>query len=343
MVSLLAAAGLSRHSEFGSDQFVELIILLALLVGIVQIIAGVFKVGFFVHYISQSVIEGFTSGLAIIIIFNQLSAVMGVDLPNFQKVGIFFREMAHEFANVHWLTFIIGVTSFLLLILLKRKLPTSPGPFIVIIVSIFVVDRFHLDQKGIEIVGAFPTSLPDVSMAIPTVDVLISLVPIACIIALLSFFESFSVAKTLADRKQETIHPNQEFVGLGFANMMSSFTGTIPVGGAISRTAVNYEAGAKTNLSIIITAALMLAAVFYITPLFFFLPKTVLATVIIYAVLNLIHVKQLRYYVKRSSWDVIFFLTTFFMTITVDIFIGLVVGIIISLGIKHIRGETIVN
>src|SRR5690606_8567069 len=154
--------------------------------------------------------------------------------------------------------------------------------------------------------------------------------PTALIISFIAFFESFSVALTLADKDKEKINPNQELVGLGFANITGSFVGSIPVAGAISRTAVNYHAGARTNLSLLITASFMLLSIFYITPLFYYLPKTALAAIIIFAVLNLVKVNQLRYHFKYQPFEAVIFLVTLITTLFIDIFIGLLVGIGLS-------------
>ncbi|MFD1362407.1 SulP family inorganic anion transporter [Lentibacillus salinarum] len=335
MASLLAFAGISRLTDVDSEQFLELMILLSLLVGIVQLMMGILKFGSIVKHISQAVIGGFTSALAIIIILNQIGAIMGVTLPEYQNIGASFLAIIEHIPKANVLTVLLGCVSFIFLIQLKRKFPISPGPFIVIFVSIVAVDYFDLDTMGVEIVGAIPKTFSDVSMVMPTIDMLISLMPIACIIAILSFFESFSIAKTLADKEKGAIYPNQEFVSLGFANMTSSFVGSIPVAGSISRTAVNYESGARTNLSLFTTAVLMVVAILYMTPSFYYLPKTVLAAIIIYAVMKLINVRQLKGYIRHSLWDAVIFLTTFLATLMVNMFIGLVIGMILSFGMNR--------
>src|SRR5699024_9433782 len=115
-----------------------------------------------------------------------------------------------------------------------------------------------------------------------------TLFPVALVIGFVSFLESFSVAKSLADKENENINANRELTGLGFANIAGAFAGAIPVAGAISRTAVNYTSGAKSRLSLFITALLMVLAILYIMPLFYYLPKATLSAIIVFAVMNLL-------------------------------------------------------
>ncbi|MUK87607.1 sodium-independent anion transporter [Ornithinibacillus sp. L9] len=333
IVSLLAFTGISSITDPGSNRFLELIILLSLLVGMVQLLLGLLKFGSFLNYISPAVIGGFTSALAIIIILNQMSSIIGVALPKYNNFITYFWGIFERISNVNIVTITIGLASLLFLVVLKNILHMLSGPFLLIFISIIVVDYFDLNNKGVEVVGGIPRKLPDVSLTIPTLDILLSLIPIALVIGFISFFESFSVAKTLADKEGEKVNPNQELIGLSFANITSSFVGSIPVAGAISRTAVNYESGAKTNVSMLVTALLMLLAVLFMTPLFYYLPKATLSAIIIFAVMKLINAKQLVYYLKRKPIEAFIFLVTFISTLILDVFIGLVIGVVASLGI----------
>src|SRR5699024_9724919 len=152
-----------------------------------------------------------------------------------------------------------------------------------------------------------------------------------------SFVESFSVAQSLANKDKDTLNANRELAGLGLANITSFLAGTIPVSGAISRTAVNYESGAKTKLSMGLTALFMLLAIWYMTPLFYYLPKAVLAAIIIFAVINLINLKELTYYLKYDRHQAVIFLVTFFAALMAGVVQGLLIGIILSVLIKGLK------
>lgn len=331
IVSLLAFTTVSSLAKPDSERFLEFVVILSLLVGIVQLIMGLLKAGSLLKYVSSAVIGGFTSALAIIIIINQMDSIMGVTIPSHQNFLAYFLKIMTAIPKAHVLTLTIGLISFLFLLVSKKVFRVSLGPFIIIIASIVVVDYFNLDKQGVEIIGGISRESLDVSLRLPAMETISSLLPIALMIGFISFFESFSVAKTLADKENEHLNTNQELVSLGFANMMSSFAGSIPVAGAISRTAVNYESGAKTKFSLFITAFLMMLAIFYITPLFYYLPKATLAAIIIIAVMNLINVKQLRYYQKNELSQAFIFLATFAATLITNVFVGLIVGIVLSI------------
>lgn len=337
VVSLLAFSGISSIVQPHSPQFLELMVILALIVGGVQIFMGLIRFGSIFDYVSPALISGFTSAIAIIIALNQIKSIMGVTLPSYHNFFIYVIEIADHIPKANIFTVGIGLGSFLILLVLKKKFLVSPGPFIVIISSIAIVDYFNLNRKGVDIIGKIPNELPSISIHIPTFDIFLMLVPIATMIGFISFIESYAIGKTLANKENEQLNPNQELIGLGLANVTSSFVGAIPVAGAISRSAVNHQSGAKSNLSLLITAFFMLLSIIYLTPLFYYLPKAALAAIIIIAVSNLINFKQFIIYFKNKLADAVIFLATFMATLLIDIFIGLVIGLCLSLLLKWIK------
>ncbi|MEN2467361.1 SulP family inorganic anion transporter [Ornithinibacillus sp. JPR2-1] len=337
VISLLSLTGLSSMAQPSSKEYIMLIIMLAFLVGAIQLVMGIVRIGSILKYISTSVIYGFTSALAIIIMLNQLPSILGIDLPSYQGFFSYLNQVFTHLPMMNILTLAIGLGSIFILILFQKKFHVKIGPLVVIILSVLVVDFFHLNKEGIEIVGSIPRDIIGAGFQMPTVDTILSLLPIAITISFISFFESFSVAKTLADKDRESINPNQELIGIGFANMASSFAGSIPVAGAVSRAAVSYESGAKSNLSIIITALFMLLAIFYITPFLYFLPKATLGAIIIIAVKNLINFTPLN--LKCNSIQALPFIVTFATTLFFDVFLGIVFGIIVSLGLTLLTNQ----
>ncbi|WP_255585359.1 SulP family inorganic anion transporter [Virgibacillus saliphilus] len=331
IVSLLAFSGITSIVQADSTQFIELIMILALLTGVIQLLLGFIKIGSFFNFIPYAVIHGFISAAAIIIALNQVKSIMGVSLPKYDNLISYGQEIIIHLPEANLYTVGIASGSIFLLLLLKKTSPAIPGAFIVIFASVLIVDYFDLNEKGVAIVGSIPQALPNLSFHTPTFDLIISLLPIALMIAFISFVESYAVAKQLANKDNEPLDPNQELRGLGLANITSSFVGSIPVAGAISRTAVNQQSGAKTNLSLLVTAIFMLLAILYLTPLFYYLPKVTLAAIIIIAVSGLTNFKQLSYYFKNNISDAIIFLATFTATLLIDIFLGLMIGISLSI------------
>ncbi|UJL45416.1 SulP family inorganic anion transporter [Virgibacillus sp. NKC19-16] len=339
IVSLLAFSGITGIVQADSSRFIELMIILTLLVGAIQLVLGFVKVGSFFDYVSYSVINGFISAAAIIIALNQVKSIMGVSLPSYENLISYGREIMNHLPEANIYTVAIALGSIFLLLGIKKMSPAIPGAFIVIIASVMSVDYFDLNEKGVAIVGSIPQSLPTLSFHIPTLDLILVLFPIAFMISFISFVESYAVAKQLANKDNDRLDPNQELRGLGLANVTSSFVGSIPVAGAISRTAVNHQSGAKTNFSLLVTALFMLLAILYLTPLFYYLPKATLAAIIIIAVLKLINFKQLISYFKTKISDAMIFLTTFIATLMIDIFLGLIIGISLSIVITLMKRE----
>src|SRR5699024_2962102 len=337
IASLLTLTGLSGLAVPRSEPFLQLVVLLSLLVGTIQLLMGLFKFGSFLQYVSSGVINGFISALAFIIIGHQLPSLLGVPRPVYNHFSAYIVELINALPKMHLLTALVGLASLLFLWVVQKTLRASPGPFIVFLTSIVLVDFFQLNQKGVAIVGRIPRELPHIALSVSGWDTFLALVPLAFVIAFISFFESFSVAQSLADRKQERLSANRELAGLGFANITSFVVGTIPVSGAISRTAVNYASGAKTKLSVVFSALFMLVLILYMTSFFYYLSKATLAAIIIFAVFNLIHIRQLTYYLKHDLYQAVVFLATLFTTFMIGIIQGLLIGIIVSAVIKGTR------
>lgn len=340
IVSLLAFAGISNIAQPDTPHFFALMILLTLIVGIVQLVMGFIKFGSFFEYLSPAIISGFTSAAAIIIALNQVKSIIGISIEGYQKFFSYAFKIIQHMPGGNLYTIGIGVTSIVMLLIMKKKFLI--GPLLIVTASIIVVSLLNLDQKGVEIVGKIPQEVLTFSLHIPTFESLLLLFPIAFMIGFISFVESYAIAKTLAQKENEQLDPNQELLGLGLANITSSIVGAIPVAGAISRTAVNHQSGAKSNLSLLITAFFMLLTILYLTPLFYYLPKATLAAIIIIAVLKLINLKQIPYYFKNKPSDALIFLATFTSTLIIDIFIGLITGIVLSLIIKLLQNRLFV-
>lgn len=331
IVSLLAFSGVSKIAGADSIHFLEVMIFLAFMVGIIQILLGIIKFGSFIEYISSAVMSGFVSAAALIIAITQVKSVLGVQIPPYQHFLGYVKNIITLLPSTHLYTAIMGVGSFLLLIMIRRVFKSFLGPVVVIVFSVVIVDLFDLHQKGVRVIGDIPKGLPEMTFVLPTLDTIFQLFPIAFMIGFIAFAESYAIGKTLADKDHMSVNPNQELFGLGLANLTSSFVGAFPVSGAISRTAVNYQSGAKTNASLLLTATFMLIVTLYLTPLFYYLPHATLGAIIILAVMNLIEVERLAHYVKHEPVEAMLFLSTMVLTLLVDTFLGLLTGIFLSL------------
>lgn len=332
MVALLVAAGVGELAEGGSGEFISLAIVLALMVGVIQLAMGLFRLGFLVNFLSHPVIAGFTSAAALIIGFSQLKHLMGVDIPRSKHVHEIIINAAENIGLTNIPTLLIGVGGILLLLAVKRFKVPVPGPLLLVGLSVLVVWVFGLDAQGVKIVGTVPEGLPAFGVPKFSMDNFQALLPIALTISFVSYMESIAVAKAIQSKhKNYKVVPNQELVGLGLANIAGSFFQAFPTTGGFSRTAVNDQAGAKTGLAAIFSAALIALTLLFLTPLFYFLPKAVLASVIMVAVFGLIDIKEAKFLWKADRSDFWMMMATFVGTLFLGIEEGIAIGAILSL------------
>jgi SulP family sulfate permease len=337
MVGLMVATGVGAVAEGGSAEYVAYAVVLMAMVGLIQLGMGVARLGFLVNFLSHPVVSGFTSAAALIIGFSQLSHLLGIDVPRSHHVHTVLWGAIQRLPEIQPITFAIGMGSILLLLALKRWNPRFPGALTVVVLGTILVAALGLNERGVAIVGQVPSGLP--SLTTPTFDlaVLRELAPIAIAIALVGFMESISVAKAFARKNRYEIDANKELIGLGAANLAGSFAQGFPVTGGFSRTAVNGQAGAKTGLASLITAAVITITLLFLTPLFHFLPKAVLAAIIMVAVFGLVDLGEAKhlYHVKKS--DLALLVVTFVATLGLGIEPGIGIGIAASLGVVIFR------
>jgi len=332
MVSLLVFAGVSPFAEPGSEKYVSLVLLLSLMVGVIQLCMGLLRAGFIVNFISHAVISGFTSAAAMIILLSQLHHLFGIKAAWGGHSAIHLLEkVIHGVGEIHPITLGIGLGSLLVLMIFKRKLPNFPAPIVVVVLSTLAVFLFGLDRHGVSIVGHVPKGLPPLSWPGWGLDSLRDLIPAALTILFVGFMESISIAEMIAAKEKYKIESNQELIGLGLANMVGSFFSAYPVTGGFSRTAVNYQAGAKTGLASMVTAAIILLTLLFFTSLFHYLPHAVLAAIIIVAVAGLIDIKGVKHIFHLKRIDGYTMILTLMVTLIFGSEKGILIGVAFSL------------
>ncbi|MDA9878856.1 sulfate permease [Flavobacteriaceae bacterium] len=332
MDSLLVAAGLSALAIVDPSQYIQMAILLALLMGGIQFILGVLRMGFIVSFLSKPVISGFTSAAAIIIGLSQFKYLLGISLPQSNKLHVVFQSFINSEAPVHIPTLIIGTVSILLIIAVKKWNNKFPSALLAVGLGIGWVYFNQLNEKGVAVVGLIPEGLPPFQVLSFEIETIKQLLPTALTLALVAFMEAISVAKAIEEKhKNYTIDPNQELIALGTANIVGSFFQSYPTTGGFSRTAVNDQAGAKTGMAALITSLIVGLTLLFFTHWFFYLPKAVLASIIVVAVVNLIDFKfAFRLYKNRRDEFVVLVLT-FLLTLFIGITEGILLGVVLSL------------
>lgn len=345
MVSLLVASGVGTMATPGSAEYLSLCLTLAAMVGVIQILMAMLKFGFLLNFISHPVIRGFTSAAAIVIAFSQLKYLLGIEVPQTELPYQTIVATLRSLPTIEWATFAIGLTScglllagsFALTPLLNRLglsrfwagiLPRFT-PLIVVALGVAAISLFHWDtNRGVNIVGEIPSGLPRLTMPDFSIDTLIKLGPLALVIGLVGFLESYSVAKALAGRRREKVHPNREMVALGIADLGASITGGFPVTGGFSRSVVAENAGIRTPMGSIITAIIVAVSVLLLPEYFHHIPRAVLAAIILVAVISLIDFRVPLGLWKFSRPDALAWLVTFVAVLFLGIENGILAGII---------------
>jgi len=338
MVSLLTATGVGAIAEIGTEAFLTLAIALSLMVGVLQFALGLFRLGFLVNLLSHPVVSGFTSAAALIIGLSQLKHLLGIDLGRSHHVHEIILSAAARLGEVNGYTLAIGLAGIALIIGARKVNRAIPGPLLAVVFGILMVVLLGLEGEGVNIVGEVPGGLPSLSVPTITWAQLQALLPTALTISLVGFMESIAVAKAVQQRHRDyELVPNQELIALGAANLAGAVVQTYPVTGGFSRTAVNDQAGAKTGLASIISAALIVLTLLFLTPLFHSLPQAILASVIMVAVFGLIDLAEARHLWRVDRSDFWMLAVTFIATLTLGIEQGIGVGVLLSIAVHIYR------
>jgi len=338
----LSAAAVADLATGGPENFAAFTAMLALVTGLIALVAGLLRLGFLASFISEPVLKGFIIGLALTIIIGQVPKLLGID----KGKGNFFEQLRHVLAHLgdaSGLTVVVGVLSLAVVLGLRRWLPTVPGSLVAVILGVAAVKLFDLDQHGVAIVGPIQSGLPSVGLpdAVRFHDYLAA-VASALGIMLVGFAEGLGAAKTYAAREGYEIDANRELMGLGAANIGSGLCSGMVVNGSLSKTAVNGSAGARSQVSGLVTAVITVLTLLFLTSLFEDLPEATLAAVVIAAVIELVDVKALvrlyriytgrlgRIYGIAARPDFLAAMAALLGVLIFDTLPGLFIGIVVS-------------
>ena len=325
---------------------------LALMTGGMLIIAGLFKAGFIMNFVSRPVVSAYITGAALLIIFSQAKHILGVKVDS-QTVFGMIASLIAQLSSAKFLAVATGLVAIFLFILVRKSLPyilvkcglrakwaklvarMAPIGIIFIFVCLSAVLDFG-SAGGLAIVGDVPSGLPPLSfpqLAIADYENL--LVP-ALVIAIVAFVDSTSTAQELAARRRGRVDTNKELLGIGASNAVAGLTGGYPINGSMSRSAVNFTAGGKTPLVGLLVAVFMALTALFLTPILYDLPLSVLAALIIVACLNLLDFGSIWRTWTYSRADGVTALATFLAVITLGVQWGVLAGVVLAM-ILHIR------
>ncbi|GAA3511991.1 SulP family inorganic anion transporter [Actinocatenispora rupis] len=297
----LSAGIVADLAKGGTAQYVGLTAALAVVTGLIGILAGLLRLGFLASFISEPVLKGFIIGLALTIMVGQLPKLFGVPKGS----GDFFEQLGHlvgHLGDTQGVTLAIGLGSLAVVLVLRRWLPIVPGSLVAVVLGVALVYAFDLDRHGVAIVGHVQSGLPHVGLPQHvSAHGYLDLAGPAVGVLLVGFAEGLGAAKTYAAKHGYEVDANAELIGLGAANLGAGLGSGMVVNGSLSKTAVNGGAGARSQLSGATVAVLTVVTLLFLTGLFEKLPEATLAAVVIAAVVELVDIASLRRLFRVST------------------------------------------
>jgi len=338
MDSLIVATGVSTLALAGSDSYIAIAILLAFMVGSIQFLLGVFRLGFIVNFLSKPVISGFTSAVALTIGINQFRNLFGVDFVQSDQIQYVLEDIWFNIIDFNSHTTVIGLISVGVIILLRKINKKIPNALLVVVVGILTIRYFGDEFSDVAIVKDIPSGLPSFSFPEMDISQMKELLPIALTLVMVGYLETISIGKSLEAKQDEyKLRPNQELIALGLSNIIGSWFKAYPSTSSFSRSAINQESGATTGMASLVSVVMVLLTLLFLTPLFYHLPKTVLAAIIIVAVFGLVNIKEAIFLWKANNLDFWLLMVTFFSTLLFGIEYGIMIGVGLSLIILIFR------
>lgn len=336
LTSLLVSNILGNIVDSSEQLYTDLAILLALMVGVLECIMGLLRLGWLIRFISHSVISGFTTASAIVIALSQAKYFLGYSVERSSKIIPLVKSIIDGADKFLWPPFVMGSIILAIILTMKHLGQTrknlrflrAAGPLTAVVLGTAFVKVYH--PSSISLVGEIPQGLPKFSVP-KEFGHIKSLIPTTILITGVAILESVGIAKALAAKNGYELDSNQELFGLGVANIVGSFFSAYPTTGSFSRSAVNHESGAKTGLSGLLMGIIMGCALQFLTPLFESIPQCALAAIVISAVIGLVDYSEATFLWRVDKRDFLLWTITCIVTLFLGIEIGVLAGVGVSL------------
>jgi len=356
ITAIMTFAVLSPLAPPGSPEYIVLAAALALISGLMLLACGVLRLGFLSQLLSRPVVSGFISGSAVLIVISQMKYLLGV-APQGGNSSEILLDLLGRLGDIHLPTVSIGLSALLTLLIVRQWLAAwliKAGlgrdkvafvlrlmPLVVVLIGTLAVIEFDLDQgQGVAVVGSVVAGLPGFNFFLPSFEATRSLVVPAFLMMLIGMVQGITMAQALAVKRRERIDANAELVGLGAANVVAAFSGGMPVGGGLSRSAINVAAGAQTPLASIVSALAMIAVVAGAANWFARLPLAVLAASIIMAAITMVDIRALRQAWAYDRADALALLGTAGGVLVFGLETGIGLGVVLSMATLLYRVST---
>jgi high affinity sulfate transporter 1 len=329
-MAVMSAAVIAPLAGGDPNRYWVLTSALALVVGLILLFAGIIKLGFIADFLAKPVVTGYVFGLAIVVLVGQLPKLFGVPAGGGDVVQQLIA-LVTQLGNTNPYAFLLGAGALILILVLKRTAPALPAPLIALALGIALSASLSLHQRGVSVVGEIPLGLPSVSVPFVSLSDLTYLIVGAAGIVFLAAGESLGTARAFAIRHRYDVDADQELIAMGVTNVGTGLAQGTTVDASMSTTATADAAGAKSQLSGLVTAGMVLVTLLFLARLFTPLPNAVLAAVVISAVLSLMDVGELKRYYRWRGMDWMLAIIALIGVVLTDVLTGLTVAVLLSL------------
>jgi len=340
-VSIAMFTSVSLFATRMTEDFIAIALLLTVMVGLIQFILGLVRMGRLVNFISRSVLTGYTAGAAILIASHQLESVTGLKVHPTASFIESWGFMLTHLKDINPYSFGIGIITILIALIFLKISSKLPHLFISMVLSSLAAYFLADSSWQIPLVGYIPSSLPHFEVpANFNFDTINNLLPGAFAVAILGLIEVVTISRTIAIKSRQSLDSNKEFMGLGLSNMVGGFFSSYAGSGSFTRSALNYELGAKTPMSSIFASLILMAIVLFITPLAEHLPIPTIGGIILIIAFKLIDFKSISQISKASKSEIAVLTITFLSTLLFDLQFAILVGVFFSLSFYLMRTTT---
>ncbi|MFN2188326.1 MAG: SulP family inorganic anion transporter, partial [Candidatus Promineifilaceae bacterium] len=329
-ISLLVLSILVANFTPGTSEFIAAAGLLAVMVGVFQLLLGILRLGMLVNFVSHSVVVGFAAGAGVLIAVKQISPLLGIDLNglNLFESG---QGITSSIADINTATAAIGISTIIFVAVLQQINKKIPAALLSMALASLIVYLFNLDEQGVAVIGQLPQSLPPLAdLPLFDGDFIAKLSTGALAIGAIGLVETTAITRSIAAQTGQRLDSNQEFVGQGLANIAVGFFSGYPGAASFSRSAINFNADAKTPIAAVVSALFVLVGVFFLAPMAAYLPVSALAGVLIVVAVGMVDRKEIARIWQGALGDAIIMITTLLGTVFLDIAIAILVGILLS-------------
>ena len=314
-----------------SPQFIPYVLTLTFMVGVIQLLLGIARVGTLVNFISHTVVLGFITGAAVLIAVSQLRHFFGLDIPSGETLVATVHGLAIGLPDANAYAVAIALITLGTAVLVQYVRPHWPSLLIAMVVGSVAALLMGADRHGVTYVGAIPQQLPPLSFGELSLEAMPDLASGALAVAVIALIEAVAIARAVGMRSHQRIDGNQEFIGQGLSNIVGSLFSCFAASGSFTRTAANYDAGARTPLAAVFAAVILLLIVLLGPGLTAYLPMPTMAAVVLLIAWNLIDFGRLRQIVSVSREETFILIVTFLSTLLLDLDFAIYAGVLLSL------------